>query len=74
MVELYSFEFSLAELIVFGVLLLAFIHQVFYYFRFLNGILRQRTKIKNDRIDFTDEQPPVSVIICAKDESDNLRQ
>ena len=74
MVELYSFEFSLAESIVFGVLLLAFIHQVFYYFRFFNGILRQRTKIKNDRIDFTDEQPPVSVIICAKDESDNLRQ
>ncbi len=74
MVELYSFEFSLTELIVFGVLLLAFIHQVFYYFRFFNGILRQRTKIKNDRIDFTDEQPPVSVIICAKDESDNLRQ
>ena len=74
MIELYSFEFSLAELIVFGLLLLAFIHQLFFYFRYLNGILRHRRRIKNDSVEFADEQPPVSVIICAKDESDNLRQ
>lgn len=72
--NIYGFDFSLVEVIVFGLLLTTFIHQVFYYFRFLNGILRHRTRIKNDKITFAEEQPPVSVIICAKDESENLRQ
>ena len=74
MIELYGFSFSLVELIVFGVLLLAFIYQLYFYFRYLNGVLRLRSKIKNQKVTFIDEQPPVSVIICAKDEAENLRK
>ncbi len=72
--EFYGFSFSLIELIAFGLLLLAFIYQLYFYLRYLNGVLRLRTKIKKDKVYFLTEQPPVSVIICAKDESDNLRK
>jgi len=74
MIEIYGFSFSLLELIVFGVLLLAFMYQLYFYFRYLNGVLRYRTRIKNNKVGFLSEQPPVSVIICAKDEAENLRK
>jgi len=74
MIEFYGFVFSLAELIVSGLLALAFIHQLYYYFRYINGVLRLRRKIRKEAIPYLTEQPPVSVIICAKDESDNLRK
>ncbi len=74
MIEIYGFSFSLPELIIFGVLLLAFLYQLYFYFRYLNGVLRYRTRIKNNKVGFLSEQPPVSVIICAKDEAENLRK
>lgn len=72
--DIYGFSFSLLELIVFGVLLLTFIYQLYFYFRYLNGVLHLRTKIKKGKVSFIDEQPPVSVIICSKDEAENLRK
>lgn len=72
--NIYGFSFSLIELIVFGILLIAFIYQLYFYFRYLNGVLRLRKKIKDGKIPFQAEQPPVSVIICAKDEAENLRK
>ena len=71
---IYGFSFSLIELIVFGVLLLTFIYQFYFYLRYMNGVLRLRKRIKNNKVPFQTEQPPVSVIICAKDESENLRK
>ena len=72
--NIYDFSFSFIELIVFGILLIAFIYQLYFYFRYLNGVLRLRKKIKDGKIPFQAEQPPVSVIICAKDEAENLRK
>jgi cellulose synthase/poly-beta-1,6-N-acetylglucosamine synthase-like glycosyltransferase len=74
MMEIYGFSFSLLELIIFGILLLVFIYQIYFYFRYMNGVLRYRTKIKKNKVNFLTEQPPVSIIICAKDEADNLRK
>jgi cellulose synthase/poly-beta-1,6-N-acetylglucosamine synthase-like glycosyltransferase len=74
MIGIYGFSFSLLELILFGVLLLTFIYQLYFYFRYLNGVLRLRTKIKNNNVSFQAEQPPVSVIICSKDEAENLQK
>jgi len=74
MIEIYGFSFSLIELIAFGILCLAFIYQLYFYVRYVNGVLRLRSKTTKDKITFSTEQPPVSVIICAKDEADNLRQ
>jgi len=40
----------------------------------MNGVLHLRTKIKNNKVSFLSEQPPVSVIICSKDEAENLQK
>ena len=72
--EVYGFIFSVVELVVFGVLLLAFFYQLYFYLRYMNGVLRHRNRIKNGRGSFEAQQPPVSVIICAKDEAENLRK
>ncbi|MDP4239512.1 MAG: glycosyltransferase [Bacteroidota bacterium] len=72
--EIYGFSFSLIELIAFGLLFLAFIYQLYFYLRYLNGVLRLRLRINKNKVSFLTEQPPVSVIICAKDEADNLRK
>ena len=72
--QIYGFSFSLIELIIVGILFLAFAYQLYFYLRYLNGVLRYRTRIKKDKVSFLTEQPPVSVIICAKDEADNLRK
>lgn len=72
--EIYGFSFSLIELIVFGILLIAFIYQLYFYFRYINGVLRLRKKVKNQKVTYATEQVPVSVIICAKDESENLKK
>ena len=74
MIEFYYFSFSLIELIAFGILSVAFIYQMYFYIRYMNGVLRLRSNITKNKISFLTEQPPVSVIICAKDEADNLRQ
>jgi len=74
MIELYYYSFSYIELIAFGILSIAFLYQLYFYLRYLNGVLRLRTKTYKNKISFSVEQPPVSVIICAKDEEDNLRQ
>lgn len=72
--KIYGFPFSQIELILFGILLVAFFYQVYFYFRYLNGVLHLRTKTKKNKIQYQTEQLPVSVIICAKDEADNLRK
>ena len=72
--NIYGFSFSLVEMIVFGVLLLAFIYQLYFYFRYLYGVLRLRKRTKNNKVSFEAKQQPVSVIICARDEADNLRK
>jgi len=74
MIELYYYSFSYIELIAFGVLSIAFLYQLYFYLRYMNGVLRLRTKTCKNKISFSADQPPVSVIICAKDEEDNLRQ
>jgi len=72
--EIYGFSFSLVELICIGVLILTFFYQLYFYFKYMNGVLRLRTKINKKNVTFLNEQPPVSVIICAKDESENLKK
>jgi len=74
MIELYYFSFSFIELIAFGIASVAFLYQLYFYIRFMNGVLRLRSKTNKNKISFLTDQPPVSVIICAKDEEDNLRQ
>ena len=74
MMDIYGFVFSWTELIIFCLFFGAFGYQLYYYFRYLYGVLRLKNRIKKDKVSFLTDQPPVSVIICAKDEADNLRK
>lgn len=69
-----GYIFTLAELITFGILLLVFIYQMYYYVRYINAVNRHKKQVKNDKISFSNEKPPVSVIICSKDDTENLRK
>jgi cellulose synthase/poly-beta-1,6-N-acetylglucosamine synthase-like glycosyltransferase len=73
--ELFGFELtlSLTQMVMLGVFFVSFIHQVYFYFRYINGVLRYNSKIKKGKISFVDSKPPVSIIICAKDESENIK-
>lgn len=57
-----------------GVIGIAFIIQMFYYIYFYTGILSQEKKKKRAELPFLQSTPGVSVIICAKNESENLRE
>lgn len=70
----YGFEFSFIELVVFGVLFIAFGYQLYFYLHYIQAVMRLKSRVNKERILFASVQPPVSVIICAKDEVDNLRQ
>ena len=72
--DIFGFSFSLFELTLAVLLFLAFGHQLYFYFRYINAVLRLNKKEFKGKRSFESAQPPVSVIICAKDEADNLRQ
>lgn len=72
--ELFEFTFTIWELILFGILLITFAYQVYFYCRYLNGIWRLNKKNKKNYTKFLQNHPPVSVIICAKNEAENLRK
>ena len=67
-----NFQFSLPEIICFALLFVAFCYQIYYYFRYINGVNRYNGKIKKNKIAFAEKQEPVSVIVCAKNEGENL--
>lgn len=60
--------------IILSILILSFTIQLGFYFIPYTAILRRTRKIKKGNVPHTIEQPPVSVIICAKNEGDNLRR
>jgi len=60
------FELSIIELVIIGIFSFAFLTQLFYYLFFYMRIVTYKVKtIENKKF-------PVSVIICAKDEAENL--
>lgn len=57
-----------------SILILSLIIQLGFYFIPYTAILRRTRKIKKGDVLHTVEQPPVSVIICARNEGDNLNR
>ncbi|MCL1868463.1 MAG: glycosyltransferase [Paludibacter sp.] len=72
--QFFQFNFSVAEIICFGTLLMVFIYQEYFYVRYINGVNRYAKKLQKSDIEFITAQPPVSIIICAKNEEQNLKQ
>lgn len=67
-------EFSIFELVLLGIFLVAFLYQIYFYLRYINGVLSYKRKIKKSNTILQSGQPGVSVVICARDEADNLRK
>ena len=57
-----------------AVLLLLLFVQMFYYLYFFMGVVLRNKKLKHGEIAFQTGNPPVSVIICAQNEEDNLKE
>lgn len=69
-----AFTFNTVELILLSVAGILFIIQLIYYFGLYNRIHTYNKAIRRDEVHFTQETPPLSVIICARNEADNLRK
>jgi len=51
----------------------SFLIQAYYYLYYYSGMLFYNRKIKKGKIVYNTQKPPVSVIICSKNEADNLK-
>ena len=71
---IYGFEFSIFELIFSGILLLAFIHQLYFYLHYINLVHFYKKKLKKNAEPKLNVDVPVSIIICGKDEIQNLQK
>ena len=55
-------------------LIVVFCFQVYYYLRYFLVVFWAERKQRKGKSNFLTEQPPVSVVICSKDESENLQK
>lgn len=69
-----AFTFNTFELILLSAAGVLLIIQLFYYLGIYNRIHIRNIADKKNELHFTKELPPLSVIICARNESENLRQ
>lgn len=65
---------SIIYYILLAILFLSLIIQLGFYFIPYTAILRRTRKIKKGNVPHNIEQPPVSIIICARNEGENLRR
>lgn len=65
--EIGVFDISIAELCLAGVLVLAFAYEVYFYIRYM------WMRDKDRCTDCVHDKPGVTVIVCAKNEANNLR-
>lgn len=64
---------SIIYYILFAILILSLVVQLGFYFIPYTAILRRVRNLRKGNVPHTVEQPPVSVIICARNEGENLR-
>jgi len=68
----YFSQITLVEALLLVVFFIVLGVQIYMYMYFYTGIIRHKKRVDNHQIVTNEEQPPVSIIICAKNESDNL--
>lgn len=66
------FQLSLLEWILVAVLLLVFLIQLFFYIHYYYGIFRKSKRVRDGKVEFETTQQPVSIVICARDQAENL--
>ena len=72
--DFFTLPPTLTEYVIGGIVLVAFLYQLYYYCRYMAGINRRLRRLRKGKIISPIEQPPVSVVICARNEEDNLRR
>lgn len=56
-----------------SVVFLSLLYQFYFWTRYMSAPLRREKKIAKGKVEFNNELPPLSVIISARDEAENLR-
>ena len=70
-----TFTFNTVELILLSAAGILFIIQLIYYFGLYNRIhAHNKAVVRKEEIHFSRELPPLSVILCARNEAENLRK
>lgn len=69
-----AFAFNTTELLILSAAGVLLIIQYIYYFGIYNRIHTHNIAAKKGDVHFTHDEPPLSVIICAHNESENLRK
>lgn len=69
-----AFTFNTAELILLSAAGVLLIVQLIYYLGLYNRIHTHNLAVGKDEVHFGRELPPLSVVICARNESENLRR
>ncbi len=69
-----TFTFNTAELILLSVAGILFIIQLIYYLGLYNRIHVHNKAVHKEEVHFTQKLPPLSVILCARNEAENLRR
>ena len=69
-----AFSFNTAELILLSAAGVLMIVQLIYYLGLYNRIHTHNLAVGKDEVHFGRELPPLSVVICARNESENLRR
>ena len=69
-----AFTFNTVELILLSAAGILFIIQLIYYFGLYNRIHVHNKAVGKEEVHFIRELPPLSVILCARNEAENLRK
>ena len=69
-----AFTFNTTELILLSATGVLLIIQLIYYLGLYNRIHTHNLAVGKDEVHFGRELPPLSVVICARNESENLRR
>lgn len=69
-----AFTFNTTELILISAAGILLIIQIAYYYGLYNRIHARNKALRKEEVHFSKELPPVSVILCARNEADNLKK
>jgi len=68
------FQLSLLDWIFLASLLCVFFLQLFFYLYYYCGVWRKSNRVRNGDVTYNSSQPPVSIIICARNQALSLEQ
>ena len=74
MFQLKDLDFSVYQLVLLLVLMLAWVHQLYFYSRYMTVVLRRSKAERKGKITYTEAFQPVSVVICARESTELLQK